>query len=121
MNVFPALVPPGPITTTETLPARRFGAVNRSCVAETRVKDTARPPIETRVAPVKPVPLIVTAVDVVVRPIAGLSVPMTGRAGATAVKVSALLVPPAVVTTSDAPPAGRDLTKIFIDVELTGV
>src|SRR4051812_12716696 len=89
----PALVPPGPTTTTLTLPARCAGAVKRSWVADSRVKDSALPPSESRVAPVKPEPLTVTTVDAVVRPVAGLSELIAGRVGVTGVQGSALLVP----------------------------
>ena len=72
-------------------------------------------------APVKPTPVTVTGVAAVTRPTAGFSAVITGRTGATAVKVSALLVPPAVTILSPAAPAARGLTNTRTVVEVSGV
>ena len=63
------LVPLGVVTSTLAVPALPAGVVAVMVVAFTTVlADTEMPPIETAVAPVKPVPVIVTACPPAVGP-----------------------------------------------------
>ena len=76
-----ALVPPVVVTVTFTTPAAPAGAVAVSCVAEFTVKPMAFvAPKCTAVAPVNPVPVIVTLVPPDVEPELGLSALTVGAA-----------------------------------------
>ena len=67
------LVPPGVVTSTLAVPALPAGATAVIDVALTTTRFVAAtPPIVTLVAPVKLVPVIVTAVPAVSGPVAGL-------------------------------------------------
>jgi hypothetical protein len=58
---FSALVPAGLVTWTSTMPGGSEGAVACFSVSDTTMNDTAGcPPNPTTVAPVKPVPVMVT-------------------------------------------------------------
>lgn len=85
-------------------------------VAETTVKDAAAtPPMETAVAPVKLVPVIVKVV--VELPDAGLTpVTVGGDGGEVTVKATVPLVPPAVLTEIVFAPAAIDGIVIVADV-----
>ena len=102
-----AEVPPGPVTVTSTAPADSAGLVAVICVAETiTTLLAASVPKSTAVAPVKPVPPIVTAVPPAKGP-AELLTPVTVGAGM-AVKRSAEEVvetPPGPVTVTSTMPA----------------
>ena len=74
-----ALVPPGPVTITSTVPDPA-GAVTVIWVSDTTVKlDAAVAPNDTPVAPVNPLPVIVTTVPAA--PEVGLKPVMVGAAG----------------------------------------
>ena len=85
MNWFALAVgdcPPAVVTRTLIVPAERAGEVAVMLVAELTVKFVAAvPPKETAVAPVKPVPVSVTAVPPAVGPVVGLR-PVTAGTGA---------------------------------------
>ena len=109
-SVFAALVPPGVVTSTLLAPAVPAGVVQVMVVAlTTTLFVTAVPPKVTPVAPVKPVPVSVTAVPPAMLPALGATlVSVGGDGGATYVKsVFAALVPPGVVTTTLTAPAAR--------------
>ena len=73
-------MPPGLVTVTSTVPADSAGLVAVICVAELTVKLlAAMVPKSTAVAPVKPVPVIVTDVPPAAGPAAGLT-PVTAGA-----------------------------------------
>ena len=95
-----AEVPPGVMTVTSTVPGACAGEVAVIWVAETTVKlEAAVAPKWTAVAPVKPVPVMVTEVPPAVGPVVGATELTVGAA--TKVKSSAeevAEVPPAVVT-----------------------
>ncbi|MNM52521.1 hypothetical protein D3C81_636000 [compost metagenome] len=74
-----ALVPPLAVTTTFTTPALPAGEVAVMVVALTTV--TAKPlllPNFSAVTPVKPVPVMVTAVPPLLGPVAGVTAVMVG-------------------------------------------
>ena len=85
MNRFPepvALVPSGVVTVTLTLPKEPAGEAAVICVAFTTVTFVAAVPSKlTAVAPVKPVPVIVTVVPPVVGPLDGLRLVTVGGLG----------------------------------------
>jgi hypothetical protein len=85
------LVPPNVVTVTSTVPKASTGDVAVIDVAEFTVNGAAVPPNLTAVAPVKPVPVIVTVVPPVVEPVVGL-IPVTTGNTAVTVKWSAELV-----------------------------
>jgi hypothetical protein len=116
-----ALVPPEVVTVTSTVPAAPAGAVAVIWVALLTVKPVAAfAPKLTAVAPVNPVPLIVTLVPPAVGPDAGLTPVTEGAYLKTSLEFVALLPPPGMVTvTSTAPdPAGE---VAVIDVALLTV
>ncbi len=109
-----ALVPAGVVTVTLTLPAALAGDVMVICVAESTVRLVpAVVPNLTAVAPVNPVPVIVTTVPPTKGPLVG-DMPVTVGAAVTVVYVNwpadeVALVPAGVVTvtlTIPAAPAG---------------
>src|SRR5208283_830056 len=117
-----ALVPPGVVTVTSTVPAEPTGETAVIWVVEVTVKlDAAVVPNITAVAPVNPVPVIVTVVPPATGPAAGV-IPVTTGTGSY-VNSSAgevALVPPGVVTvtsTVPAEPAGE--TAVILVAELT--
>ena len=73
-----ALVPPGVVTVTSTVPATPVGAVAVIWLELFTENVAAVPPKLTPVAPVKPVPLIVTVVPPVVGPDVGLTLVTDG-------------------------------------------
>ena len=74
-----ALVPPAVVTVTSTVPALPAGAVAVICVALLTVKPLALvAPNFTAVAPVNPVPVMVTVVPPPVGPDAGDTLVMVG-------------------------------------------
>jgi hypothetical protein len=76
--VLVALVPPGVVTVMSTVPAAPGGAVAEIWVELFTENVAAVPPKLTPVAPVKPVPLIVTVVEPVVGPDVGLTLVTDG-------------------------------------------
>jgi hypothetical protein len=111
--VLVTLVPPAVVTVRSTVPAVPAGAVAVIWVALFTVKVVALvPPNWTAVAPVKFVPVIVTAVPPVVVPLVGV-IPVMVGAEATYVNRSAgpvgVVVPPAVtvISTNPAEPGGE--------------
>jgi hypothetical protein len=76
--VLVALVPPGVTTLMSTVPAAPTGAVAEIWLGLFTENVAAVPPKLTPVAPVKPVPLIVTVVPPVVGPDAGLTLVTDG-------------------------------------------
>jgi hypothetical protein len=75
-----ALVPAGVVTVTSTLPAAPAGAVAVTDVADPTVKLAFVAPNFTDVAPVNPVPVIVTAVPPAVDPLLGVTPETVGAA-----------------------------------------
>ena len=74
-------MPPGVVTVTSTVPLDSAGLVAVICVAETTVKLLAAVvPKSTAVAPLRPVPVIVTRVPPARGPIAGLMLVTVGTA-----------------------------------------
>ena len=74
-------MPPGPVTVTSTVPAASAGLVAVICVAETTITLVAAVvPKSTAVAPLKPVPVIVTDVPPADGPAAGLTAVTVGAA-----------------------------------------
>ncbi|GGO99706.1 hypothetical protein GCM10012280_66780 [Wenjunlia tyrosinilytica] len=73
----PLLVPPGVVTVTLTVP-EPAGAAVVIWVALTGVNDTDVPPNLTALAPVKPMPVIVTGVPPAAGPLVGLTPVITG-------------------------------------------
>jgi hypothetical protein len=73
-----ALVPPGVVTAMSTVLAAPGGAVAEIWLELLITNDAALPPKVTAVAPVKPVPLIVTVVPPVVGPDVGLTLVTDG-------------------------------------------
>ena len=108
--VLVALVPPGVVTVTSTAPSVPVaGAVAVIVVALLTVNAAGLPgPKLTAVAPVNPVPVMVTDVPPVLGPEPGLTPVTVGAGGGcrcTGRSALVALVPPAVVTvTSTAPP-----------------
>jgi hypothetical protein len=76
--VFVALVPPGVVTVMSTVPAAPAGDVAEIWLELFTENAAAVPPKLTPVAPVKPVPLIVTVVPPVVGPDVGLTLVTDG-------------------------------------------
>lgn len=76
--VLVALVPPAVVTAISTVPAAPGGAVAEIWFELFTTNDAALPAKVTPVAPVKPVPLIVTAVPPDVGPDVGLTLVMDG-------------------------------------------
>jgi hypothetical protein len=76
--VLVALVPPAVVTAISTVPAAPGGAVAETWFELFTTNDAALPPKLTPVAPVKPVPLIVTVVPPVVGPDVGLTLVTDG-------------------------------------------
>ena len=76
--VLAALVPPGVVTVMSTVPAAPTGAVAEIWLELFTENVAAVPPKLTPVAPVKPVPLIVTVVPPVVGPDVGLTLVTDG-------------------------------------------
>jgi hypothetical protein len=76
--VLVALVPPAVVTVISTVPAAPGGAVAETWFELFTTNDAALPPKLTPVAPVKPVPLIVTVVPPVVGPDVGLTLVTDG-------------------------------------------
>jgi hypothetical protein len=116
-----ALVPPGVVTVISMVPADCAGAVAVILLELLMVKVLAAvPPKLTAVAPVNPVPLIVTLVPPAVGPEAGLTLVTEGTYLKTSLEFVALVPPPGIVTvTSTAPvPAGE---VAVIDVALLTV
>jgi hypothetical protein len=100
-------VPPGVVTVTSTVPAEPAGEVALILVALTTVNEVAAvDPKLTAVAPVNPVPVIVTTVPPASGPALGRTAVTAGTAAY--VKWSAELVaevPPGVVTVTSTVPA----------------
>ena len=113
-----AEVPPGVVTVTSVTPAAPGGATTVIWLSETTVKLVAATvPNWTAVAPVKPEPVMVTAVPPAVEPDGGLT-PLTTGAG-TQVNWSleeVAEVPPGVVTVTSVTPAapGGATTVIWL-------
>ena len=119
-----ALVPPGPVTVTSTVPPINWelpaGDVTVSDVAETTLTPVPALVPNATVSPdAKPVPVIVTAVPPAAGPLAGVT-PLTVGAGAGAAYVNwsaelVALVPPGPVTlTSTVPDPAGDVTVIDV-------
>ena len=106
-----ALVPPGVVTVTLTVPAAPAPVTAEMVVAESTVNDDAAAvPKRTDVAPVKFVPVRVTVVPPVVGPEPGLTALTVGGGGGIATKVNLsclllMLVPPGPVTQTSIFPA----------------
>ena len=75
-----ALVPPGVVTVTSTVPAAPAGLVAVTWPALSTLNEAALPPKLTSVAPVKSVPAMVTEVPPAVDPLLG-ETPLTTGAG----------------------------------------
>jgi hypothetical protein len=118
-SVLAALLPAGVVTTTLAVPADPAGVVAVMDVAlTTETLVAATPPNVTPVAPVNPVPVIVTAVPPAVVPLVGVR-EVTVGAGVTYVNsVLAALLPAGVVTTTLAVPADPAGVVAVMDVEL---
>ena len=117
-----ALVPPGVVTVTSTVPAVPAGETAVIWVAEVTVKlDAETVPNFTTVAPVNPVPVTVTVVPPATGPDAGV-IPVTVGTGSyvnwSAGEVA--LVPPGVVTvTSTVPAVPAGETAVMLVAETT--
>ena len=127
VKVAGGLVPAGVVTVTEVLPSAAFGATVKFaviCVSLTTVIALTVIPVLTDltdVAPVNPLPLMVTASEFPRWAEFGL---IEEIAGPTTMNVSALLVPPGVVTVTLLAPEGAvsALVKVAVMVvELTMV
>jgi hypothetical protein len=118
-----AEVPPGVVTVTSTVPAEPAGEVAVTLVSLATVNDVAAVlPKLTAVAPVNPLPVIVTAVPPAIGPPAGETPVTTGAA--MYVKWSAELVaevPPGVVTVTSTVPASPAGEVALMLVGLTTV
>jgi hypothetical protein len=113
-----ALVPPAVVTVMSTVPDPA-GLVADICVELSTVKIAALPPKLTSVAPVRSVPVMVTAVPPAAGPLLGVT-PVTVGA-TTSVKSSApevALVPPGVTTLTSTVPVRAGLVAV-IWVELS--
>ncbi len=73
-------VPPGVLTSTETVPTPWAGAVTVTVVAVLLVMGAFVPPKVTEVAPVRLVPVMTTEVPPAMGPASGLRVLIVGRA-----------------------------------------
>jgi hypothetical protein len=102
-----ALVPPGVVTLTSTVPAAWAGDLMVIRVGETTVLlEPAEPPNLIAVAPVNPVPVIVTSVPPAWGPLAGdMLVTVGGAAYVNLSPATIALVPPGVVTLTSTVPA----------------
>lgn len=90
-SVLAALLPAGVVTTTLAVPADPAGVVAVMDVALTTEKlVAATPPMVTPVAPVNPVPVIVTAVPPAVVPLVGVKDVTVGAGVATFNSASAM-------------------------------
>ena len=114
-----ALVPPGVVTVTSVIPAGWAGDLTVIRVAETTVRGVVFfvVPNLTAVAPVNPVPVMVTTVLPVKGPLFGVilvTFGSTAYVNRSAVEVA--LVPPGVVTVTSVIPAAwaGDLTVILV-------
>jgi hypothetical protein len=111
-----ALVPPAVVTVTWTVDADMAGLTATICVSVFEVMlVAARAPNMTDVAKSSPVPVIVTEVPPLVRPLVGL-IPLTTGVGATYVKRSpgpVALVPWTVTVMSTAPPGWAGLVAVI--------
>src|SRR4051794_5345106 len=99
VNVTALLVPPVVVTVTLRAPAAALAAMAKLAVTDVAVEVTpvmVTPVMALIVAPVRFVPASVTATVAPWLPAAGVMVVSVG--GAVTVKVTALLVPPTVVT-----------------------
>ena len=111
-GAFSAEVPPGVVTVTSTVAADSGGAVAVMDTALLTVKDAAVvEPNATALAPVKPVPVMVTEVPPAVDPDVGASPVTVGCGGVVNVNWSAGVfsaeVPPGVVTVMSTVAAAR--------------
>ena len=126
MNRFPepvALVPSGVVTVTLTLPKEPAGEAAVICVAFTTVTFVAAVPSKlTAVAPVKPVPVIVTVVPPVVLPLEGLRAVTVGAATVAIAKLLLSVEPlPALPAASCTPVISRVITFVASVTEPVGV
>ena len=121
-SVFAEFVPPGVVTSTLAVPAAFAGVVAVIVVPLVTVTlVAASAPIVTAVAPVNPVPVIVTAWLPATGPLVGLILVTVGTA-AYVYSVSPGLVPPtSVVTTTNTVPTLRAGVVAVIVVSLTTV
>ena len=119
-----ALNPFGVVTVTSTVPAAPAGAVAETEVAEVTLKMAGTEPKSTAVAPLKPVPVMVTPVPPSLDPDVGLTEITAGPGpGVTKVNSSALVVAltamGVMTVTSLVPaPAGGDTAEMAVS-ELT--
>ena len=77
------MVPPAVVTRTLAVPAARAGVVQVIEVAETVTTAQVAPPMVTALAPVRLVPVIVTALPPAVLPLVGLIAVTVGAGGGT--------------------------------------
>src|ERR1019366_6541354 len=119
-----ALVPPGVVTVTSTVPTGSTGAAAVIEVSELTMTELAgAEPKVTALAPVRLVPVMVTEVPPVVRPEVGERPVTVGAGGSENENWSAVvvaLVPPGVVTVTSTVPTGSTGAAAVIEVsELT--
>lgn len=114
-NELAALLPYGVVTTTLAVPAEPAGVTAVIEVELTTTTDVAAaPPIVTPVAPVNPVPVMVTAVPPAASPVAG-DIPDTVGGATYVYNVLAELLPAEVVTTTlDEPAACAPVTAVIV-------
>jgi hypothetical protein len=118
------LVPSGAVTVTSNVPAGKVGDDAVMVVDETTVNEIALvAPNVTAVAPVKPVPVIVTIAPPACAPVAGLTFVTVGPGVAKENRSAALavLVPPGVVTATSTVPVAPAGDVVVIDVADTTV
>jgi hypothetical protein len=114
-------VPPAVVTDTFTGPAASAGVVTVIDVAESAVTVPAVEPKSTAVALARFVPVIVTAVPPVVRPLAGVNDVIVGAGGTNVKFVVDVAVPPGVVTLIGTPPAASAGLVTVIEVAESAV
>src|SRR5487761_2529426 len=119
-----ALVPPGVTTRTSTVPATWAGLMAVMWLSLITVGVVPMPPKLTEVAPVKPLPNIVTSVPPEVGPVAGLTAVTVGPEPYVNWSAEvAVLVPADVVTVTSTTPAtwAGLMTEIELSLFTTGV
>ena len=92
------LVPPGVVTCTSTVPAACAGAVAVQDVAEQDTPVAALPPKVIAVAPVRFVPVTVTAVPPATGPLFGVTAVISGAGTVCRDRLRGPVTPAAVVT-----------------------
>ena len=111
-----ALVPSGVVTVTSTVPTVWKGDVAVIEESEVTVNGAVVAPKSTAVAPVKPVPLMVTVVPPVAGPEVGLTPSTVGGVNVYRSAAPVALVPPGAVTVTSTAPTGSAGVVAVIDV-----